>query len=256
MALHRFFHMAFQRRAGSGLRAIRLANWGRPAPHEGPLVIVANHPSWWDGVAFMLLAEALFPGRQMYAPMAAEAIARYRFMRRVGVFGIEAGPRGAAYFLRAAEQVLASSGGMLWVNAPGRFMDPRERPVPVLPGLTRLAEMAPNAVFLPLALDYPFWGEPRPEMLCGFGPPVTAATLLEQDRPARGAMLSAALQATMDRLAADAISRDPTRFTTLLAGQEGMGGTYQLFRRLRAALRGEAYDPRHEQRHNPRQEPG
>jgi 1-acyl-sn-glycerol-3-phosphate acyltransferase len=248
-ALHRFFHGAFRRRARAGLRAIRLANWGRPAPAAGPVVIFANHPGWWDGVAFIVLAQALFPAQQMYAPMAAEALARYRFMRRIGVFGVETGtPRGALAFLRGAEQALAAPGGMLWMNAPGRFMDARERPVPIMPGLTRLAELAPTASFVPLALEYPFWGEPLPEMLCAFGPPLSAATLRQQDRPGRSAMLGAALEATMDRLATDAITRDPGRFETLVQGQEGVGGTWQLWRRLGAALRGQRFDPRHEQR--------
>ncbi len=256
-ALHRFFLGAFRRRARTGLRAIRLAAWGRPAVPDAPLVVFANHPGWWDGIAFLLLAEAVFPGRQMYAPMAAEALARYRFMRRIGVFGVEAGtPRGALAFLRAAEQVLASPGGMLWVNAPGRFMDARERPVPIVPGLTRLAELAPTATFLPLALEYPFWGEPLPEMLCGFGPPLTAASLRQQDRPGRAAMLATALEATMDRLAADAISRDPSRFETLVQGREGMGGAWQLWRRVGATLRGQRFDARHEQRPSPGPAPG
>ena len=55
--------------------------------------------------------------------------------------------------------------------APGRFCDVRERPVPIMPGLTRLPELAPEAVFLPLALEYPFWSEKRPEALACFGEP-------------------------------------------------------------------------------------
>src|SRR5689334_3420486 len=125
-----FFHRVFQRRARAGLEAVRLARWGAPALAPGPMVVFANHPSWWDGVAFMLLSQAFFPGRALFVPMAAEALARYPFMRRLGVFGVAPGPRGAAGFLRVAGEVLASPGAMLWINAPGRFMDPRERPLP------------------------------------------------------------------------------------------------------------------------------
>jgi 1-acyl-sn-glycerol-3-phosphate acyltransferase len=244
---HRFFHIMFARRTRAGLRAVRLARWGRPTAFDGPLVVFANHPSWWDGVAFMLLPVALFPGRGLYTPMAEEALARYPFMRRIGVFGAAPGARGAARFLRTAQEILAAPGAMLWINAPGRFMDVRERPVPVVPTLAKLAELVPEARFLPLALDYPFWGEAKPEMLAAFGPPLTAAALLAAPREARDALLAEALTTTMDRLAADAISRDPERFETLLAGAEGMGGIYQLWRRLRATARGERYDPRHQQ---------
>jgi hypothetical protein len=52
----------------------------------------------------------------------------------------------------------------------------------------------------------------------------------------------------MERLAEDAIARDPSRFVTLHQGREGMGGIYELWRRLRAALRGERFDARHDSR--------
>ena len=41
--------------------AVRLVRAGRPeAPAEGPLVIVLNHPSWWDPLVGAVLA-GLFP---------------------------------------------------------------------------------------------------------------------------------------------------------------------------------------------------
>ncbi|MEN0076312.1 MAG: lysophospholipid acyltransferase family protein [Paracraurococcus sp.] len=248
-ARHAFFHFIFARFARRHLRAVRLARWGAPPPEapDRPLVVYANHPSWWDGVAFMLYATALFPGRRMFIPMEAAALARYRFMRRLGVFGVERdSPRGAVAFLRAAGAVLAEPAHMLWMNAPGRFMDVRERPVPVAPGLVRLAELAPRARFLPLALEYPFWSERAPEMLAGFGAPLEGAALAGQPREARAESLARALEATMDRLAGDAMARDPARFQPLLRGRAGMGGLYQHWRHAGALLRGRRFDPRHD----------
>ncbi len=245
-----FFNFIFSRFFAKHMRAVRVARWGMPGEYGArPLVVFANHPGWWDGVAFMLLSRALFPGRTMFIPMDAAALARYPFMKRIGVFGIEGGSsRGAVAFLRTAQRVLESPARMLWMNAPGRFSDVRERPVPIAPGLTRLAEMAPDAVFIPLALDYPFWTERKAEMLVAFGPPIEGAALAALGRDARGEALSAALAATMDRLALDAIARDPARFETLLRGPEGMGGVWQLWRRFRSLLRGERFDPRHDPR--------
>ncbi len=245
-----FFHFWFSRFFRKHMRAMRVARWGMPRDYGGrPLVVFANHPGWWDGVAFMLLSQALFPGRRMFIPMDATALASYRFMTRIGVFGVETGtPRGAVAFLRAAKLVLGARDRMLWMNAPGRFSDPRERPVPIAPGLTRLPEMAPEALFIPLALDYPFWTERKAEMLAAFGDPIEGLALAAMDRDARAAALSEALAATMDRLAADAIARDAARFETLQRGQEGMGGIFDLWRRARAAIRGERFDPRHDTR--------
>ncbi|NGM21079.1 glycerol acyltransferase [Roseomonas stagni] len=249
-----FFHFMFRRFFAKHMRAARVARWGMPREYGArPLVIFANHPGWWDGVAFMLLSQRLFRGRTMFIPMDAQALSRYAFMKRLGVFGIETGtPRGAVAFLRTAKTVLAAPDRMLWMNAPGRFSDVRERPVPIAPGMTRLPEMAPDALFVPLALDYPFWTERKAEMLCAFGDPIEASALLALPRDDRAPALSQALAQTMDRLALDAIARDPARFETLLRGPEGMGGVWQLWRRLRSTLRGERFDPRHD----PRQEAG
>lgn len=245
-----FFDFVFTRFFGKSMRALRVARWGLPeVPPGAPIVIYANHPSWWDGVTFMLLARRLFPGRQGFVPMDAAALARYGFMRRIGVFGIEQdSPRGAVRFLRNARLVLARPSHVLWINAPGRFADARERPVPIAPGLARLPEIAPDAVFVPLALEYLFWSERAAETLAGFGPPIAGAELAGLDRDARTERLRGALEATMDRLAQDAIAREPARFTAVVSAAEGMGGVYGRWQRLRALLRGEPYDPRHDTR--------
>ena len=241
-----FFHFIFARFFRRHMGALRLPPWGFPEdPGDRPLIVLANHPSWWDGVAFMLLPVSLFPHRQIFIPMEAAALSKYRFMRRLGVFGLEPGPRGAVAFLRTAKEVLAAPATMLWMNAPGRFQDVRERPVGIAPGVTRLPEIAPDAVLLPLALEYVLWTERRPEMLAAFGPPLQAADLLALDREAREERIRAALTDTMDRLALEAITRDPARFTTLAQGAEGMGGIYDLWRRLAALARGRRFNPRH-----------
>lgn len=244
-----FFRFIFAGFAAKHLRAVRIAAWGLPPPDEPgrPLVVYANHPSWWDGVAFMLYSTELFRGRRMFIPMEAAALSRYAFMTRIGVFGVEQqSARGAVAFLRTAKAVLAEPGAMLWMNAPGRFMDVRERPVPMAPGLVRLAELAPTARFLPMAIEYPFWSERSAEMLCGYGPPIEGAALAAMDREARGEALARALEATMDRLAEDAMARDPARFRPVLRGREGMGGIYERWRHLLAVARGKPFDPRHD----------
>lgn len=243
-----FFNIAFTRFFRTHMRALRVAQWGMPeVPRGAPAVIFANHPSWWDGVAFMLLYRRLLKDRPLFTPMAEWALDKYAFMRRLGVFGIETGSsRGTVAFLRTAQHVLQDPAHILWINAPGRFCDPRERPIPIAPGLTRLPEMAPDAHFIPLAFDYPFWSERKAEMLVAFGRPIPAAELLALERDARADHLSAALGTVCDRLTEDAIARDPARFHTLVQGKEGMGGVYQLWRRMAAMLRGQRFDPRHD----------
>lgn len=239
--LLRCFDHIFARTARRHMCALRLAGWGAPQAGSGPLVIFASHASWWDGIAFLLLSRRLFPGRRVFVPVQAAALARYPFMRWLGAFGVTL--RDPAGFLGTAGRVLQQD--MLWMNAGGRFADVRQRPVPIAAGLVRLAGQVPQVQFLPLALEYPFWTERRPEMLAAFGPPLSGAALQAMPPAARQAALEQALAATMDRLAADAMARDPAAFRVLIEGRQGMGGIYDFWRRLRATLAGRRFDPRH-----------
>ncbi len=150
--------------------AVRLSTSGKPGPvPDGPLIVVLNHPSWWDPLVALVLAE-LFPDRAHYAPMDADALRRYRIFQRLGMFGIEpATMRGAREFLRTSRSILAQPRTALWITAQGRFADARERPPRIQPGVAHLASRLDQAVILPLALEYPFWDERRPEALARFG---------------------------------------------------------------------------------------
>lgn len=209
-------------------------------------MIYTNHPSWWDPAVFAVLTTRFFDGRRGYGPIDADALARYRFMARIGLFGVDpTGARGGARFLCTSLRILADPASLLWITPEGRFTDPRERPVRLRPGLAHLARRSPGAVFVPMALEYVFWSERRPEALCRFGLPLTAEDGRCHDVAGWAALLTERLGATMDALASDAISRDPQRFRILLGGRAGIGGVYDLWRRLRAALRNERFRPEH-----------
>ena len=84
-------------------------------------------------------------------------------------FGVEQDtPRGALTFLRTARALLASSQNAVWLTPQGRFMDVRERPLRLKDGLGALATREPSAAFIPLAIEFAFWTESRPEILVSF----------------------------------------------------------------------------------------
>lgn len=241
-----FIGLYFERYLRRHLNALRIARWGLPESGGGAIVVYSNHPAWWDAAVYVLLARRLFPRHECFAPIDAAMLAKYGFFARIGAFGLDLeSPRGAATFLRTGAAILAQPDRALWVTAQGRFADPRERPLGLRAGIARLAEKAPGASYLPLAIEYAFWTERGAEALAAFGRPVPAAELLALPREARLARLEADLARTMDRLAADAVAREPERFRTLLDGRRGIGGVYDLWRRGRAALQGRSFDPAH-----------
>lgn len=236
-----FFARVMARQMRGAVRAVRLARPGLPPLPEGPVIVYANHPGWWDPAFCMVLAPTLFPARESYAPIEAAMLARYRFFARIGFFGVEPGRAGAVGFLRTSEAILADRTRTLWITAQGRMADPRERPLGLRPGVAHLMARLPGAVALPLALEYPFWTERRPEALALFGAPLTG------DRPAHEweRVLEEGLTGACDRLSTLAMARDPSAFTELLEGRKGVGGVYGLWQRGRSLVRGERHDPDH-----------
>lgn len=241
-AMMRLVNVYMRRFMRRNFHALRISKAGHPRlPPDRPAIVYCNHPSWWDPAFIIVLASTCFPGRPAYGPMEQAALERYRFMRRIGLFGIEAGTaQGARAFLRTGAHVLRQPRAMLWVTAEGEFTDPRTRPVRLRPGLAALARRVPEAVCLPLAIEYVFWSERCPEALCRFGDAMDTAVVADCQ-----AALEQQLTIAMEALAAEAVARDPAHFDAILSGQAGIGGVYDTWQRLKALLRGKPFDPAH-----------
>jgi 1-acyl-sn-glycerol-3-phosphate acyltransferase len=214
-----------------------------PAESSAPAVFYLNHPAWWDPLVALHLARTFFPTQQSFAPMDAAALQKYGLLKRLGFFPVERGSiAGARRFLRNASVILSRPHHALWLTPQGRFTDIRERPVRFEPGLGHLAARLPGVKFIPLALEFVWWHERSPEVLAAFGP----AVALPDGQPAGElhTQLEDALASCQDQLAAASLLREPAQFRTLLNGRAGVGGIYDLWRRLRA--RGQEFDVRHD----------
>jgi 1-acyl-sn-glycerol-3-phosphate acyltransferase len=232
------------RRHFHGVRAIGAERF----VHEGsPLIVYANHSSWWDPMVSILLADRLMRGRKHYAPMDAAALERYGILKKLGIFPVAMNsPRGAAQFLRTGSAILAQ-GGVLWVTPQGKFVDARDRPLDFKPGLaalaSRVASTLGGCVVLPLAIEYPFWDERLPECLLRFGEQVRVAAGETPDEVE--VRLKCGLVETMDALRDAAVRRDAGCFETLAEGTAGTGGFYALGERIRALVRRREYSAEH-----------
>ena len=245
----RLFHRVVRAYFRRHFRAVMVQNEERLAHARGPLIVYANHSSWWDPMVSVLLAQTLLPGCRHYAPMDEAALRRYPILRRIGIFPVEmASARGAAQFLRTSQAIL-SAGGVLWVTPQGRFSDPRDLPLAFKPGLGALVARTPEVKLLPLAIEYTFWDERLPEALLHFGEPVSLAAGTGTEAATQ--QLESALAAAMLLLKQASIARDASAFRVLLTGRRGTGGFYALGRRIRALLIGRPlaldHTPREEQ---------
>ena len=244
--LNRWFMFYVRRYLRRHFHALRLLAGDHPAIADEPVIFYTNHPSWWDPLVFLTVAELLYPDRKSYGPIDAAALGKYRFLERIGFIGIEPGTwRGSARFLRMVRAAAARPDVIFWITAQGEFADPRDRPVHLRPGAAHALEGRTTGLIVPLAVEYPFWTERLPEALVAFGPPFRISEEPRRTAEEWAAVLPGALEATQDRLAAAACDRDPGAFRTLLSGRTGVGVVYDAIRRIGAWRRGERFDPSH-----------
>jgi 1-acyl-sn-glycerol-3-phosphate acyltransferase len=246
--LLRFFRRIVRGYFRRHFHAVRICGAKRLASDDGPLIIYANHSSWWDPMVSVLLAECFLPKRHHYAPMDAEALQQYGILKRLGIFPVEMKTtRGAVQFLNIGEAILAS-GGVLWVTPQGRFADARERPLAFKKGLAalarRVAEHSGSCTLLPLAIEYPFWEERLPETLLHLGEAVRFSGSTES-ADAVQLRLERALESAMEELKELSFKRDAACFTTLVGGSSSVGGFYALGQRIRAFLQRRPYQAGH-----------
>lgn len=212
-----------------------------------PAAIFLNHASWWDPLICLLVAGEYFPDRISYAPIEATALQKYRFLKKLGFFGIDtSSARGATAFLRTAGSILESPERMLWVTPQGKFTDVRTRPIAFRGGLGAIAGRIGSAVLLPMALEYTFWEERLPEVLLAFGTPL----FTQQHGNSCGvtdwnAALEQTLASAQDALAEAAQRRKANEWETLFRGAAGTAVIYDLWRRARAGIRRDQFKPEH-----------
>lgn len=274
---------------------------------DDALVVYANHPSWWDPLSALLLADRTFPEYRLFAPIDAIALAKYPMFGRLGFFGVnQLSRRGAADFLRISHDILSQPKSSIWLTPQGRFVDPRETEAELSSGLAHLAmsfatatadasianpdtanpdtanptdvakaNRSPHRVwFVPGAVEYAFWEEPKPEILCWFGRPflITPGSLptdfmtcdddlpspdiaeAEGTQPAGGRtadkaawnrLLHSRLCEAQQQLSIASIVRDSRPFEIVLGGSRGTFFIYDWWRKGLAALRGQRLDLNH-----------
>ncbi len=227
--------------------AVRLSKSGAGfTTTDEPLLVVLNHPSWWDPMIGVVLSRA-WADRDQFAAIDAVAVQQYRFFTKLGFVGVDTKSiRGAAQFLRDGVAILSQPRRVFWVTAQGRFTDVRERPLALQSGVGHLAARLASGTVLPVALEYTFWTERTPEALVRIGKPLAVSEHPGLTAKRWTALIEEALTHNLDALNAEATRRDPAAFTELLSGKTGVGGMYDFWRRLKSWVSGRKFNPSHE----------
>jgi 1-acyl-sn-glycerol-3-phosphate acyltransferase len=175
-----------------------------PGPLTGasgaPVVLFANHCSWWDGYMLMLANQRRWR-LDAYLMMEERQLARYPFFRYAGAFSVDRdNPRSAARSIAYAAQLLTAAPGRgLLIFPQGRILANDRRPLGFYGGAGHLVKRLETCLARPVALRYEFIGEQKPDAFISIGAPLHFAAPNDAPRDIT-ARLEASLAAELDRV--------------------------------------------------------
>jgi 1-acyl-sn-glycerol-3-phosphate acyltransferase len=198
-----------------GLRAAGL-EYLRERERVAPLLLYANHSSWWDGLVAFQLSRAC--RLEQYAMMEERQVRAYPFHRRLGAFGVvresaRDGARGIEYAVR----LLKDTSRALWIFPQGETLPNDARPLRLYHGAARIIERAGLVDALPVAMRYEFLDDYRPEALVRIGRPRRVAVDADFNAKRLTGVLAEHLTQTLDALREDILKRDFAGYEELVA---------------------------------------
>ncbi len=135
------------------------------AADDRPLIIIGNHPSWWDPLVAVLLNTTRLRGRPMMAVMDRAELERFAVFRKLGVLGVDPDdPDALDPMVRyLADEFRRQPNSVLWITPQGHFTDVRV-PARLRPGAARLAARLDGVRVAVLAMEFTFWDDQFPEV--------------------------------------------------------------------------------------------
>jgi len=192
------FELFFRPWRGRRIHATRLAGLPRTLPRV-PLVLAANHVSWWDGFTLREVHRLLRPDGPVYTLMTEGELRRSPFLRSIGGFGIDPGRpasvRGALRFVRARAAERPDATVVLFPQ--GRIWPAHRRPLGFRRGVEAFARALSPCVVIPVALHHEPLTAVAPTVLVSAGAPIRVD---DGAPPLDAAWLESAVEAESDRI--------------------------------------------------------
>jgi hypothetical protein len=125
-----------------------------PAPVDRPLILVANHTSWWDGFLLRDVQRALRPGAPLYTVMAEQELQRNPWFRLMGALPLRPGsPRSLLALLRTVRRITAERSDAVFAFFPqGCIWPSGRRPLGFERGIELVIRAAAPCCIAPVAL--------------------------------------------------------------------------------------------------------
>ncbi len=138
-----------------------------------PLIIYANHSSWWDGLIFLEILRRF--DKENYVMMEEKQLQKLFFFRWLGAFSVvRENPRKAIKSINYAANLLSENyNRTLLIFPQGEILPNDVRPLRFYQGLARIIEKVQVCRLVPAALQLEFAGNFKPEIYVKIGEPET-----------------------------------------------------------------------------------
>ncbi|GCF11145.1 lysophospholipid acyltransferase family protein [Dictyobacter arantiisoli] len=192
------------------------------AERTRPIIICANHSSWWDGYVAALVERYLH--LDGYLMMEEPQLKRYFFFRWIGCFSVNRqNARSAIQTIQYAARLLKEKPGrMVWLFPEGEISRNDHRPLIFFSGAAHIARLAAPALIYPAAIRIEYLAEQHPDLYISLGEPLQIG---EEELQMRGFLknytkeLECKVTRELDQLKADVVAGADQDFIQILRGR-------------------------------------
>ncbi|NOS84069.1 MAG: hypothetical protein HOP31_02915 [Ignavibacteria bacterium] len=188
-----------------------------------PVIMYANHSSWWDGfIAYYLTNREM--KKDDYLMMDIKQLKKYSFFRYIGVFSVNREvPADAIRSVNYAAVLLKDSAKYLWVFPQGDMVPQDRRPLKFFSGITKIAEKTGTVNLVPVCFRYEYLMEQRPEVFISIGKPELFTGKSDSDFTEH---LRSNLEAQLDKLRINVTAGNLNAFKTIFRGKDSRNKSF------------------------------
>ena len=185
-----------------------------------PTILFAPHCNWWDGIVLYNTTHRIF---HKEIRLMVEELNRFPLLRRGGAYSVnKKSPQSAMKALQYSVDVVGDIRNMLCIFPQGIIRPPHYRPIEFQTGLAYIAENAVKRYgkvnLIPMAIDYSFFRDNRPEVIVEFGKRIELVKGNELDKLSRKELthyLEHALEETCDNQFKEMSQGDISKYNIL-----------------------------------------
>ena len=140
-----------------------------------PSILYAPHCNWWDGIVLYNVTHRIF---RKEIRLMVEELNRFPLLKRGGAYSVnKKSVQSAMESLKYSVDVMGDHKNLLCIFPQGIIRPPHYRPIEFQTGLAYIAQNAVKKYgkvnLIPVAIDYCFLRDNRPEVMVKFGERVT-----------------------------------------------------------------------------------